>query len=197
MSIRSHLELDLLLLRYLDAIDRADWNAFADVWRLAETDPELEAALHELHAGIVEDREAEAVLELATIHFPVRPAAGPPDAARPLTAGEVAGRLAADLATGAARMTDADRAANERLQGDPTPLPDELGQPALAAWTASLGVGASGSYWRQFRQTAIGLTMARSQAHARLAAARTQTPPSKTSKQPQPESKPHESEGDS
>jgi hypothetical protein len=189
-------DIDRLLLQYLDALDRQDWDTFGDIWKRAETDAELEQALREVHQAIIEehneggdwDADAEAVAGLAVLHFPERPPETGEDLQRPLTAGDVAGRLAADLVSGTVRMTDVDRAANARLQGDPTPLPARLKQSAIEQWSAALPVQAGGTYWRTFRETALQLAMARAQSQTRLAA-RAQTPPA-TKPEPKPEPDP-------
>jgi hypothetical protein len=187
-------DMDRLVLRYLDALDRQDWDTFGEIWKRAETDAELERALREVHQAIIEDHneggdwdaDAEAVADLAVLHFPERPPDTDEDLQGPLTAGDVAGRLAADLVSGTVRMTDADREANARLQGNATPLPERLKQSAIEQWSAALPVQAGGTYWRTFRETALQLAMARAQCQTRLAA-RSQSPPAQPSKsEPKP-----------
>jgi hypothetical protein len=183
MTERPDWDMDRLLLRYADALASQDWETFGAIWRQAETDRELEAALHELHRGMLEEHasetgladDAEAVQLLLAEHFPDRPDE-PSDPDRPLTAGDVAVRLAADLASHAVRLTAADRAANDALLTSASPLPGQLKQSVLETWCASLGVTASKAYWRTFREAAVRLTMIRSQQRTRLAAAREQTP---------------------
>jgi hypothetical protein len=83
----------------------------------------------------------------------------------------VAARLQADSALGA-RLSTADRAANSRLLGDRTLVPEELGLPQFEKWRVSLGVTAGPHYWRAFRQAAVLLAMGRCQLAGELAAAR-------------------------
>ncbi len=186
MTERPDWTLDRLLLRYAEALETEDWDAYEAIWRQAETDRELEAALHELHRGMLEEHageagrtdNAETVRRLLEEHFPERPAEKE-NFDRPLTAGDVAVRLQADVASSAVRLVEADRTANEQLIGNATPLPDQLKQSVLETWCGGLGVSASKEYWRQFRQAALRLTMARSHQQTRLAAAREQSPPRK------------------
>lgn len=187
MTKRPDWEIDRVLLRYADALDVEDWQTFNEVWRQAETDRELEAALHELHRGMLEEyggaagraEDAAAVRRLVQEHFAERPADGE-NLEQPLTAGDVAVRLQADVAAGAVRLIESDRAANAQLVGNPALLPEPLKQSVLEPWCAMLGVTASKEYWRQFRQAAVRLAMTRSHQRMRLAAAREQTPPRKT-----------------
>jgi hypothetical protein len=43
--------LDLATARYLDAIERDDFETQIEPWRAAEIDPELGEAFHDIHAG--------------------------------------------------------------------------------------------------------------------------------------------------
>jgi hypothetical protein len=181
MNKHDRLRRDRLVLRYLDALDAGNLEAVAALWDEAAADPALEQALLELSDGLfVEDglgtdwaRDAERVRALLKQHLP----SGIPHEApsRPLTAGDVAARLKADDALGAS-LSEVDRAANERLLADHTPLPEQLGQLQLKRWTAGLGVTASERYWRAFRQTAVLLVMSRCQREGELAAARKAQP---------------------
>ena len=183
MTDRREWELNRLTLRYLDALEQQDWETFGEIWRRAENDRDLETALRELHEGLLEEyagaagreRDADAIRFLASAHFPERP--DPAEGLdRPLTAGDVATRLQADLAAGAVRLNESDQRANERLLGNAAPLPDQLKQSVLETWCDGLDVAASREYWRLFRQAALRLVMARSHRQSRVAAARRQTP---------------------
>jgi hypothetical protein len=179
---RNHLPHDLKALRYLDALDAGDLEAVAALWEEASLDPELERLLAELdqvlfleEAGANWEADAERVRVLLSKHLPSGfPAPEPPAT---LTAGDVAARIQVDLSQGDVRLSAADREANARLLGNPTPLPGELGQRPLERWTVGLGVAASAQYWRAFRQAAIVLKMARCQTEGSLAAARRSNPP--------------------
>ncbi|MBW3600905.1 MAG: hypothetical protein KY475_27015 [Planctomycetes bacterium] len=189
MTEHRNWEIERLLLEYLDALEIQDWDAYGEIWRQAETDRELETALRELHEGLLaehagpagREQDAEAIRLLAAEHFPQRPEAEEQDEL-PLTAGDVAARLRADLASGAVRLRDADRQANDRLLGDATLIPDQLKQSVLDAWCARLNVHASREYWRMFRQAALRLVMARSHRQSRMAAARRPSPRKKEPK---------------
>ena len=164
-------------LRYLDALDAGDAGALADLWEQASANPELERVLSELTDGLAAEEgasfwqeDAARVRTLLSEHLPsaFTLSADPP----PLTIRDVAARLQSDSALGA-RLTSADRLANAQLLADSTPVPDELGLPQFEKWQATLGIRASGHYWRSFRQAAVLLTMGRCQRTAQLAAART------------------------
>lgn len=52
------LHTDLLAARYLDAMESGDDAVQAEIWRLAETRPDLETALEELLEGLAEEDAA-------------------------------------------------------------------------------------------------------------------------------------------
>src|SRR5690349_17966475 len=92
------LQLDLAAARYLAALERNDFPAMAAAWALALEDPELEAVLREVHAGLIEEQaggDAAVVTAALTAavdrHLPsaeiVRASAGP------VTVGNVAEEL--------------------------------------------------------------------------------------------------------
>jgi hypothetical protein len=164
-------------LRYLDALDAGDVATLAELWEQAAVDPQLEQVLGELTDGLAVEEgldpawqaDAERVRGLLREHLPsgFRDEADPP----PLTVRDVAARLQTDNALGA-RLSAADRAANNRLLADTTPLPEELGLPHFEKWQTTLGIRASSHYWRAFRQAAVLLAMGRCQQAGELAAAR-------------------------
>lgn len=49
--------IDLTAARYLDAVERDDFDAQAELWAIAAQDPDLEAAFHDTHLGLLEERE--------------------------------------------------------------------------------------------------------------------------------------------
>lgn len=162
--------------RYLDALDAGDAGALADLWEQASVNPQLERVLGELTDGLAAEEEssfwqedAARVRTLLSEHLPSAFAIGtdPP----PLTIRDVAARLQSDSVL-AARLAAADRLVNAQLLADTTPIPDELGLSQFEKWRATLGIRASGQYWRSFRQAAVLLTMGRCQRTAQLAAAR-------------------------
>ena len=179
---------DLLATQYLDALDRGDLESVASLWQQAADDPALERALCDLSDGILSEEgpsadfktDALRVKALSERHLSGRLL--PEHHERPLTVGDVAANLQADAALGA-RLSKDDRTANARLLTDATPVPDQLSQSQLVQWTSRLGVKASASYWRSFRQAAVLLAMGRSQQSVELAAAR-QAGRSQKGKQP-------------
>ena len=164
-------------LRYLDALDAGDVAALLALWERAEGDGWLEQVLGELTDGLADEEgpslawanDAARVRTLLREHLPsgFREDTEPP----PLTVGDVAARLRADNALDA-RLSAADRVANDRLLADTTPIPEELGLPHFEKWKTTLGVRASSHYWRSFRQAAVLLAMGRCQQVGELAAAR-------------------------
>jgi hypothetical protein len=167
-------------LRLLDALDAGDLGTVAALWERAAVEPDLERALGELTDGLAAEEgpektwqaDAERVRALLRRTLPSAfPAAEP----GPLTVGDVAARVQADAALGG-RLSGADRAANARLLGNATPLPDDLGLPRFERWRAALGVEAGPHYWRAFRQAAVLLAMSRCQRAGELAAARPASP---------------------
>jgi hypothetical protein len=167
---------DETALRYLEALDAGDARTLAGLWEQAEADPRLEQVLGEMTDALAEEEgpssdweaDADRVRALLRQHLP---SASAPLDPPPLTVGDVAARLQADVALGA-RLSVADRAANGRLLADTTPVPEELGLPRFEKWQTTLGVSASAFYWRVFRQAAVLLAMGRCQRTGELAAAR-------------------------
>jgi hypothetical protein len=53
----SHHRLDFAAADYLDALERGDFDAMAELWRRALTEHELGAVLREVHAGLIEEQE--------------------------------------------------------------------------------------------------------------------------------------------
>lgn len=164
-------------LRYLDALDCGDVVALAEMWEQAAVEPQLEQVLSELTDGIAAEEgldaawraDAERVRGLLREHLPS--GFREPDDLPPLTVRDVAARLQADSALGA-RFHASDRAENNRLLADTTPIPEELGLPHFEKWKTTLGITASPHYWRAFRQAAVLLAMGRCQQAGELAAAR-------------------------
>jgi len=164
-------------LRLLDALDAGNLDAVGALWEQAAADPDLERALGELTDGLATEEGPERTWEadaerVRALLRRAMPSAFPAEAEPgPLTVGDVAARVQADVALGG-RLSAADREANARLLGDRTPLPDDLGLPRFDRWRATLGVEAGPHYWRAFRQAAVLLAMGRCQRAGELAAAR-------------------------
>ena len=174
----ARLRRELAALMYLDAFERGDLNALAAVWGQAAGDPELEQVLCELAEGLAEEQEpspgwhadAEKVRALLKARLPSADPAEP--VSGPLTAGDVAARIAGDSGL-LGKLPLEEREANAKLLGDRTPLPAALGVNDLERWVQALPVRADARYWRLFRHVAVLLAMGRGGgAGATLAAAR-------------------------
>jgi hypothetical protein len=176
------LQLDLAAARYLDALERDDFTAMADIWRLALADPELEAVLREVHTGLIEDQATEAVAAASAAltaavetHLPsaeiVRPAAGP------VTVGDVAEELFRHTPD---RLPAEAHLLNERMRASKEPLPEDLGLSGLIEWAEKLFGAAPAEYWKAFRQAAVKLELRRgAEAEYQLAARRAPKPEEK------------------
>ncbi len=134
----------------LDALEILDADVLAEIWRQAETDAKLESALHGVHQALIDEGQASGLSEdaaivrsLAETHFAERPENS---ATAPLTAGDVAGRIQVDCATGLVVLTAEDQTANSQLLMQTAILPEQLGQKPLTQWCKNLGVAASASY---------------------------------------------------
>lgn len=186
----ARLRLELAALAYLDALEADDLDAIALLWEQACDDAELSQALCELSEGLAAEDEpspgwaadAAKVEALLKRHFPS--AAAPPPPAGPLTAGDVAARIAGDDRL-LSKLTLEERAANALLLTNQTPLPPQLGTAPLERWAAGLPVPGSKTYWSVFRQTAVLMTMSRTH-QAGLMAARRKPPDSTPGKPPKP-----------
>jgi hypothetical protein len=126
------LMIDLTTARYLHALERDDFSMMEEVWRLALADPELEAALREVHAGLIEeaDRAAAGALTAAVeTHLPsaeiIRTVAGP------VTVADVADELFRHTPD---RLPAEAHLLNERLRASRESLPADLGLSKLTAW---------------------------------------------------------------
>jgi hypothetical protein len=160
---------------YLDALGARNFDALAQLWKRAETDPELDRLLCEINQGVLEEgglrpqwlEYKQTVVAALQRHLPS--AFGQDTAPATLTIGDVAVRIAAnDRLMGG--LSPADRQANGRLQQDCTPLPAQLGMNDLLQLTARVPVAASARYWREFQQVAVLALMSRGQAAAKAAA---------------------------
>jgi hypothetical protein len=174
---------DLTAARYLDALERDDFDTTAALWQLALTDPELGAILRETHAGLIEEqaREATAAAETALTaaveaHLPsaeiVRPAAAV------VTVADVAEELFRHAPN---RLPAEAHSLNERLRTSAEPLPSNLGLPQLTTWAETLFGPAPPEYWKAFRQAAVKLELRRAaEAEYQLAARRAPRPEDKS-----------------
>ena len=145
---------------YLDALEREDFAAQDSLWALAATDPELEAAFHETHVGLIEESQAaivnptiDAVRVALVKHLPgveLDAPTGPVTVA--MVARELRKRPPAGLDAQAALL-------NARLEGAAIELPSDIGLTPLKQWLeANYGATPSG-YAKAFQRAALTLRL--------------------------------------
>jgi hypothetical protein len=169
---------DLTAARYLEAFEREDFGAMAELWRLALSDPDLEVALREVHAGLLEEesREASAAIGSAlaaavSSHLPSAEVVT--SAAGPVTVGDVADEIFRHAPT---HLPAEAHRFNERLRSSRQPLPEDLGLSKLTAWAEAAFGAAPADYWKAFRQAAVKLGLRRAAEVEYHLAARTVAP---------------------
>ena len=152
-------ELDRWTAEYLDAFDAFDVAELERIWEYASREPQLEAALLDLHVAL--EREAEeleqqavesAIVSAVEKHLPsaeiVRPGNGP------VTVADVADELFRHAPD---RLNAEAHALNDRLRASHDPLPENLGITKFVAWAeGKYGPGAM-EYWKAFRIAALEL----------------------------------------
>jgi hypothetical protein len=155
------LQLDLAAARYLVALEQEDYPAMANLWELALADPELEAVLHEVHTGLIEEQAgvaaeaAAAMLKVAVeTHLPSAAIVRASD--RHVTVGDVAEELFRHTPD---RLPAEAHLLNERLRTSQEPLPEDLGLSGLIGWAQKRFGAASLEYWKAFRQAAVKLEL--------------------------------------
>jgi hypothetical protein len=151
-------------LEYVEAYDRDDFEALAELWQAAESDGQLERLLCELNDGLlhesgvqVEEPAREKVLQLLQSTMPSAFAAAEDGS---IAVADVAAAIATDRVT-FLRLSTADREANAALMALRTPVPAKLDGPALLAFKTELPVAATNHYWRAFQQAALLLRLSR------------------------------------
>ncbi len=152
--------IDLMTARYLDALERFDFDVQDELWELAATDPELEEAFHSLHVGLEEEqseREAETIAEAVAKHLPSAEIVCPTVGA--VTVGMVADELFRHTPD---RLSAAAHQLNDRLRASADELPAELGLSRLTAWAEAKFGTAEGGYWKAFYDALIKLDLRRS-----------------------------------
>lgn len=149
--------IDLTAARYLDAVEANDFDTQQELWALAATDAELEAAFHEVHAGLLEEeqeRTAAAIGAAAAKHLTsgevVRPAGGP------VTVADVADELFRHTPD---RLPAEAHALNERLRKASDELPAELGLLQLTDWMVAKFGPVPAEYLKAFRHAANKVRM--------------------------------------
>jgi hypothetical protein len=158
--------------RYVDALDRGELDALAEVVDLAIDDPELSQAIAEVNLALQQEMrlaplsaDAEIVRTLILEHLSTGELVQNEDL--PLTVGEVAAKLKSDR-----RVPFTEEKVNDRLLNSQQPLPALLSLEATKQIGRELGLEAGDRFWRAFRDTAITLSMGRGRESQLLAARR-------------------------
>jgi hypothetical protein len=160
------------VLRYVRALDDSNADDLALILEAAESDPELDRLIGEVHEAIHDEAalapvaaDARLVRRLLRQHIP-NGFAEVADAGV-ITVGEIAARLVADR-----RVPDEDRAENHTLLESGVVLPAYLSRAALNELATGVAPSLSERYWRRFRETAVTVAMGRAHRQVQLAAAR-------------------------
>jgi hypothetical protein len=164
--------LDTLAMRYLAAIDAADFDALDELWTQAANDSDLHEMLHGLNETLATDDESagNAVVGEIRKHMPSAEIVAPVEG--PLTIAEVAEHIRKHPPPG---LTIDELALNDLLNRTNDAIPAELGLSQVVEWGRRFG-SAPESYWRAFRQAAIKLRMRRESAENYQMAARPTKP---------------------
>ena len=152
--------IDLTAAEYLAALEGEDFAAQERLWALAAADPELEAAFHEIHDGIIEEAQdaavnpaIDAVRAAVLKHLPGVELDAPTG---PVTVAMVAREL---FERPPARLTPEAAQLNERLKAAAAELPGDIGLTPLTRWLeANFGATPSG-YAKAFQRAALTLRM--------------------------------------
>lgn len=155
------IRLDLLAARYLEAVERDDFETQEQLWQLAGTDPQLVAAFRQVHDDLLAEQEeveathaktaiTSAVEQHLTSAEIVTPTAGP------VTVAAVANELFRHTPD---RLPAAAHVLNERLRQSPEELPASLGLSKFVAWAEATFGPAPIEYWKAFREAALLVRM--------------------------------------
>jgi len=143
-----NLRLDFAAARYLEALERDDFDTMAALWGRRVRDPDLEAVLHELHAGLIEERLSKKRRSRncdrgRRPHTP--PKRGDPLTYRwPVTVADVAAAL---FRHPPPRLPAEAHLLNEKLLSIRDQLPEQLGLSKLIAWAEARFGKAPLDYW--------------------------------------------------
>ncbi len=151
--------IDFVAARYLDAIERDDFDAQLELWRVAETNPELLAAFHDIHAGLIaeENEAAVAAVDAAAGKHLLSGEIIQPKG-RPVTVADIANELFHHTPD---RLPAEAHALNERLRAVSESLPDDLGFSRLMAWAEARFGSAPVGYWKAFYAALVKLDLRR------------------------------------
>ncbi len=182
------------LYRYMDALERGDFENMARILQQAEHDPELEEMIWEVQTAYLLEQDAERqendimlVRQLLQKHLPsgyatVQEVEDIP----PLTVSDVAARMQADEAVKGPLKQEL-QGVVQQLRQSSVPLPRNLGLQGIRALFAQLGVRANKQIQKLFSETALFLSAGRAQGMAQLAATRRQQEKSRLSEKQQQE----------
>ncbi|QEL15338.1 hypothetical protein [Limnoglobus roseus] len=168
--------IDALSARYLDALDRDDFDAQEELWALAAQHADLETAFRELHEGLLEEEAAKATAAVTdAVESHLKSATIVREPTGPVTFADVADELFRHTPGG---LPPEAHALNAKLREAKEPLPADLGLSGLIAFAEAKFGAASRDYWRAFREAALTVRMrANSQsAEYQLAARRAPKP---------------------
>lgn len=176
------------LYRYIDALERGDFEVMARILQQAERDPELEAMIWEVQTAYLIEQEAEQqeddillVRQLLQKHLPsgfvvTQDVQDIP----PLTVSDVVARMQVDeIVKGG--LKDELQGVVQQLRPSTVPLPSNLGVQGIRDLFVQLGVRASKRIHKLFSETALFLSAGRAQGMAQLAATRRQQEKSRLS----------------
>lgn len=169
------------LYRYMDALERGNFEVMARILQQAERDPELEAMIWEVQTAYLIEQEAEQqendillVRQLLQKHLPsgfvvTQDVQDIP----PLTVSDVVARMQADEVMKGS-LKDELQGVVQQLRQSTVPLPSNLGVQGIRDLFVQLGVRASKRIHKLFSETALFLSAGRAQGLAQLAATRRQ-----------------------
>ncbi len=157
------LRLDLAAARYLEAMERDDFETVAALWSDATNDAELAAVLRDVHAGLTEEQHwtdmtaaTGAMIAAVEQHLPSATVIRPP--VGPVTVADVADHLFRHPPD---RLPAAAHELNDRLRSARDLIPTDLALSKLSAWAEAKFGSAPAEYWQAFRQAALKLEMRR------------------------------------
>jgi hypothetical protein len=155
-----NLWLDFMAARYLEAVERNDFDEQDRLWEIAGTDAELEEAFHQLHlawAGEAEQNLSSEIADSVTKHLRsaeiIRPNAGPVTVAD--LANEIFLRTPDKLPAEAHQL-------NEKLRQVHDVVPDDVGLNDFIAWIEERYGNGLREYWRAMHDASMKLDMQRS-----------------------------------
>jgi uncharacterized protein YicC (UPF0701 family) len=158
------------LYRYLSALERGDFDTVTAVLSEAEHDAALEQMILETNEALsdecraaIELSDEKLINQLVRQHMPSAVANAEEDELpAPVTVGDVMARLKSDVETTRDIRQEMDEV-GRRLDRLDQALPDNLNLRSVREFLGRLGLSASQSFQKVFRETAIFLSMGREQ----------------------------------